>query len=46
MLRIRERGFSRAARLIDLLVRLAPTAYWRVMRRPLRAATDTRTPVA
>lgn len=37
---------GREARLIDLLVRLAPTAYWRVMRRPLRAATDTRTPVA
>ncbi|QYM65078.1 SDR family oxidoreductase [Microbacterium sp. Se5.02b] len=37
---------GREARLIDTLVRLAPSAYWRVMRRPLRAAIDTTTPVA
>lgn len=37
---------GREARLIDVLVRLAPTAYWRAMRRPLRAAIDTTTPVA
>ncbi|WP_102194774.1 SDR family NAD(P)-dependent oxidoreductase [Microbacterium aurantiacum] len=35
---------GREARLIDLLVRLAPTMYWAAMRRPLRAATDTTTP--
>ena len=31
---------------IDLLVRAAPTGYWRAMRRPLREAIDTTTPVA
>ncbi|MDF2509980.1 MAG: hypothetical protein K0Q52_3839 [Microbacterium sp.] len=37
---------GREARLIDVLTRIAPSSYWRVMRRPLRAATDTTTPVA
>ena len=36
---------GREARLVDVLVRVAPTAYWRVMRRPLREAVDTTTPV-
>lgn len=36
---------GREARLIDVLVRLAPVAYWRVMRGPLREAIDTTTPV-
>lgn len=35
---------GREARLIDVLTRLAPSSYWRVMRRPLRAAIDTTTP--
>ncbi|WP_226531829.1 SDR family NAD(P)-dependent oxidoreductase [Microbacterium paraoxydans] len=37
---------GREARLIDVLVRILPSSYWRVMRRPLRAAVDTTTPVA
>lgn len=37
---------GREARLVDVLVRLAPAAYWRVMRGPLREAVDTTTPVA
>ncbi|MFK4761186.1 SDR family NAD(P)-dependent oxidoreductase [Microbacterium sp. ZW T5_45] len=37
---------GREARLIDVLVRLTPAHYWRVMRRPLRAATDTTTPLS
>ncbi|MFJ6533931.1 SDR family NAD(P)-dependent oxidoreductase [Microbacterium sp. NPDC091662] len=37
---------GREARLIDALTRIAPASYWRVMRRPLRAAIDTTTPVA
>lgn len=37
---------GREARLIDVLTRLAPTDYWRVMRRPLRDAIDTTTPIA
>ncbi|WP_309103805.1 SDR family NAD(P)-dependent oxidoreductase [Microbacterium sp.] len=37
---------GREARIIDLLVRIAPTAYWGAMRRPLRATVDTTTPVA
>ncbi|WP_223627148.1 SDR family oxidoreductase [Microbacterium sp. EST19A] len=37
---------GREARLIDVLVRAAPSNYWRAMRRPLRAAIDTTTPVA
>ncbi|MFJ2551119.1 SDR family NAD(P)-dependent oxidoreductase [Microbacterium sp. NPDC087591] len=36
---------GREARLIDVLVRLAPSAYWRVMRGPLREAIDTTTPI-
>jgi short-subunit dehydrogenase len=36
---------GREARLVDTLVRLAPVAYWRVMRGPLRDAVDTTTPV-
>ncbi|MBT2495244.1 SDR family oxidoreductase [Microbacterium sp. ISL-59] len=36
---------GREARLIDVLTRIAPSSYWRVMRRPLRAAIDTTTPV-
>ncbi|GAB3601649.1 SDR family NAD(P)-dependent oxidoreductase [Microbacterium tumbae] len=36
---------GREAGLIDALVRLLPVAHWNFMRRPLRAATDTRTPV-
>lgn len=35
---------GREARLVDVLVRLAPAGYWRVMRRPLREAIDTTTP--
>ncbi|MFJ6429784.1 SDR family NAD(P)-dependent oxidoreductase [Microbacterium maritypicum] len=35
---------GREARLIDVLTRVAPASYWRVMRRPLRAAIDTTTP--
>lgn len=37
---------GREARLIDTLVRLAPSHYWRALRRPLRAAIDTTTPLA
>ena len=37
---------GREARLIDVLTRLAPTSYWRAMRRPLREAIDTTTPIA
>ena len=37
---------GREARLIDVLTRIAPSSYWRVMRRPLRAAIDTTTPSA
>lgn len=37
---------GREARLIDVLTRVAPSSYWRVMRRPLRAAIDTTTPAA
>ena len=36
---------GREARLIDVLTRLAPNRYWRVMRAALRQATDTTTPV-
>lgn len=36
---------GREARLIDVLVRLTPSAYWRVMRGPLREAIDTTTPI-
>ncbi|MEX0160230.1 MULTISPECIES: SDR family NAD(P)-dependent oxidoreductase [unclassified Microbacterium] len=37
---------GREARLIDVLARLAPTGYWRVIRGPLREAIDTTTPIA
>ena len=37
---------GREARLIDVLTRIAPSSYWRVMRRPLRAAIDTTTPAS
>lgn len=36
---------GREARLVDVLVRLAPVSYWRAMRGPLRQATDTTTPM-
>ncbi|WP_106814968.1 SDR family NAD(P)-dependent oxidoreductase [Microbacterium timonense] len=36
---------GREARLVDVLARLAPTRYWVAMRRPLRDAIDTTTPV-
>lgn len=36
---------GREARLIDALVRVAPTGYWRAMRGPLREAIDTTTPM-
>ncbi len=35
---------GREARLIDVLVRVTPTRYWRAMRSTLRLATDTTTP--
>jgi len=37
---------GREARLIDVLTRLSPSGYWKVMRRPLREAIDTTTPIA
>ncbi|KKX99371.1 MULTISPECIES: SDR family NAD(P)-dependent oxidoreductase [Microbacterium] len=37
---------GREARLIDVLTRIAPASYWRVMRRPLREAIDTTTPIS
>ena len=36
---------GREARLIDVLTRLSPAGYWRAMRRPLREAVDTTTPI-
>ena len=36
---------GRESRLVDVLVRLAPSRYWTVMRRPLRDAIDTTTPL-
>ncbi|MBW9119885.1 SDR family NAD(P)-dependent oxidoreductase [Microbacterium trichothecenolyticum] len=36
---------GREARVVDLLARLTPTHYWAPMRRPLRDAIDTTTPV-
>lgn len=36
---------GREARLVDVLTRLSPRHYWRVMRRPLRKAIDTTTPL-
>jgi short-subunit dehydrogenase len=37
---------GREARLVDVLSRLTPSHYWAPMRRPLRDAIDTTTPVA
>jgi len=37
---------GREARLVDVLARLTPAHYWSFMRRPLRDAIDTRTPVS
>ncbi|MFF5625372.1 SDR family NAD(P)-dependent oxidoreductase [Microbacterium sp. NPDC012755] len=37
---------GREAGLIDVLVRLAPRSYWKAMRRPLREAIDTTTPIS
>ena len=37
---------GREARLVDVLARITPNRYWAFMRRPLRDAIDTRTPVA
>jgi short-subunit dehydrogenase len=37
---------GREARLIDLLTRISPSGYWRVMRGPLRDAIDTTTPMS
>jgi len=36
---------GREARLVDVLARVAPTRYWAPMRRPLRDAIDTTTPI-
>jgi short-subunit dehydrogenase len=36
---------GREARLVDVLTRVAPAGYWTAMRRPLRAATDTTSPL-
>lgn len=36
---------GRESRLVDVLARTAPTRYWSVMRRPLRDAIDTTTPI-
>lgn len=36
---------GREAGLVDVLTRIAPTRYWSVMRRPLRDAIDTTTPI-
>jgi len=36
---------GREARLVDVLTRVTPSHYWGPMRRPLRDAIDTRTPV-
>ncbi|UYK40528.1 SDR family NAD(P)-dependent oxidoreductase [Microbacterium terricola] len=36
---------GREARLVDVLARVLPTRYWAFMRRPLREAIDTTTPV-
>jgi short-subunit dehydrogenase len=36
---------GREARLVDVLARLTPAGYWRFMRRPLRDAIDTTTPI-
>lgn len=45
-LRRKPRTFvGREARIVDALTRIAPSAYWRVMRGPLREAVDTHTPI-
>jgi short-subunit dehydrogenase len=36
---------GREARLVDVLTRVTPTHYWNAMRRPLRDAIDTTTPI-
>lgn len=36
---------GREARLVDVLTRLTPVHYWKAMRRPLREAIDTTTPL-
>lgn len=36
---------GREARLVDVLARVTPTRYWSAMRRPLRDAIDTTTPI-
>ena len=36
---------GREARLVDVLTRITPVHYWKAMRRPLRDAIDTTTPV-
>jgi short-subunit dehydrogenase len=36
---------GREARLVDVLTRVTPTRYWAPMRRPLREAIDTTTPI-
>jgi hypothetical protein len=36
---------GREARLVDILTRVTPRRYWGPMRRPLRNAIDTTTPV-
>jgi short-subunit dehydrogenase len=46
MIRRRPRTMvGREARLVDVLARITPTRYWAPMRRPLRDAIDTTTPV-
>lgn len=45
---VRRKGrtmIGREARLVDVLTRVAPGAYWAAMRRPLRAAVDTTSPL-
>lgn len=37
---------GREARIIDVLVRVSPSGYWKIMRGPLRQATDTTTPAS
>src|SRR5690606_22889010 len=37
---------GREARLVDILTRVTPGGYWRFMRRPLREAVDTTTPLS
>lgn len=36
---------GRQARIVDALARITPTGYWAAMRRPLRDAVDTTTPI-